>query len=214
MDISVEYIKIDRDAISTPTLQSKILPPTGVAVLDNLLPDTLYRIVVNKAINEGSKFKIGSCDNIKTFKPFEITREMVAVTNIGTDSIQVSLIKIQTELETRGIYHSNISVEVQVQVGGEWQTAEFGRTLTVQLVDGVGVLNVRIRIGSGDWAESDITFTSPMSTTSPTVELGVVYAVIIVGGVLFAGLVAVLVLIMKYVQINRREKDKGVLYSL
>ena len=212
MDISVDYIKIDRDVI--PTLHYKTLPSTGVAVLDNLLPDTPYKIVVNKATEEGAKFKIGSCDNIRTLKPFEITREMVAVTNIGTDSIQVSLIKIQTELETRGIFNSNVSIKVQVQVGGEWQTTEFTRTLTVPLVNGAGVLNVRIQIGNGQWAESDITFTSPMSTTPSKVELGVVYAVIIVGGVLFAGLVAVLVLIMKYVQINRREKDKGVLYSL
>ena len=212
MDISVDYIKIDRDVI--PTLHYKTLPSTGVAVLDNLLPDTPYKIVVNKATEEGAKFKIGSCDNIRTLKPFEITREMVAVTNIGTDSIQVSLIKIQTELETRGIFNSNVSIKVQVQIGGEWQTTEFTRTLTVPLVDGAGVLNVRIQIGNGQWAESDITFTSPMSTTPSKVELGVVYAVIIVGGVLFAGLVAVLVLIMKYVQINRREKDKGVLYSL
>ena len=212
MDILVDYIKIDRDVI--PTLQSKTLPSTGVAVLDNLLPDTPYKIVASKATEEGTKFKIGSCDNIRTLKPFEITREMVAVTNIGADSIQVSLIKIQTELETRGIFNSNVFIKVQVQIGGEWQMTEFTRTLTVPLVDGAGVLNVRIQIGNGEWAESDITFTSPMSTTLSKVELGVVYAVIIVGGVLFAGLVAVLVLIMKYVQINRREKDKGVLYSL
>jgi hypothetical protein len=216
VDIVVNYVKISGSSLLenlNPTHHSKQLPSTGTAILDELLPDTRYRIVVNKGTLTSSSHLLHTCPDVKTFEVFKITREMVAVTGVEGDTAVVSLIKILTELNIAGI--SEGLAEVQVQIRDQWQTIDnFSQALSVPLVGGTGVLKIRVHIGDGDWQESDVSFTIQTTTTPTTINIGVIYGTIIIGGILIAVIIALMVLIMKYVQIHRREKDKGLLLLL
>lgn len=171
------------------------------ATLTGLASYTRYRIAVT--VNGCDPKMIGRC----------FTRTLLNLTMPSTDSgMSTSLEMFKSELEAfissleeEGIDTNTLTIEVDKGNGNGWEPIAFADIATVKS-DQANV-TFRVRVGDGPWAVSVVSLEEPQTEfdwTLPSTYI-ILLSLVVVVAVLVTGVVVGL----KYIQIQRREKDKG-----
>ena len=104
-------------------------------------------------------------------------------------------------------------LEIQVDKGNGWEEVQFDDIAAIE--SDQRNITFRVRINEGPWAESVVSLEDP-ETLSPTSSSGnidwtlfSIYIILLSVAIVLAIVVTCVVVLMKYIQIQRREKDKG-----
>ena len=102
---------------------------------------------------------------------------------------------------------------IQVNKGNGWEEVQFDDIAAI--ASDQRNITFRVRINEGPWAESVVSLEDP-ETLSPTSSSGnidwtlfSIYIILLSVAIVLAIVVTCVVVLMKYIQIQRREKDKG-----
>ena len=100
---------------------------------------------------------------------------------------------------------------IEVNKGNGWEEIQFDDIAAIE--SDQRNITFRVRISEGPWAESVVTL-SPTSSSTPPSEnidwtLFSIYIILLSVAIVLAIVVTCIVVLMKYIQIQRREKDKG-----
>lgn len=112
-------------------------------------------------------------------------------------------------------------LEIQVNKGNGWEEVQFDDIAAIE--SDQRNISFRVRINEGPWAESVVSLEDPETlsptpspTSSPTPPsesidwtLFSIYIILLSVAIVVAIVVTCVVVLMKYNQIQRREKDKG-----
>ena len=106
---------------------------------------------------------------------------------------------------------------IQVNKGNGWEEVQFDDIAAIE--SDQRNITFRVRINEGSWAESVVSLEDPETlspTSSPTSSSGnidwtlfSIYIILLSVAIVLAIVVTCVVVLMKYIQIQRREKDKG-----
>ena len=106
---------------------------------------------------------------------------------------------------------------IQVNKGNGWEEVQFDDIAAIE--SDQRNITFRVRINEGPWAESGVSLEDPKTlspTSSPTPPSGnidwtlfSIYIILLSVAIVLAIVVTCVVVLMKYIQIQRREKDKG-----
>ena len=113
---------------------------------------------------------------------------------------------------------------IEVNKGNGWEEIQFDDIAAIE--SDQRNITFRVRISEGPWAESVVTLSPTSSSTPPSENMSPtssptppsenidwtlfsIYIILLAVAIVLAIVVTCVVVLMKYIQIQRREKDKG-----
>ena len=141
---------------------------------------------------------------------------------ISLEMFEDSLEALRKRLAEEAI--DNDMLAIQVDKGNGWEEIQFDDIAAIE--SDQRNVTFRVRINEGSWAESVVSLEDPETlspTSSPTLSptssptspgsidwtLFSIYIILLSVAIVLAIVVTCVVVLMKYIQIQRREKDKG-----